>query len=37
MIKKKTKLDSYTLTIIEDGRVKVVFDLNRTLWNGGLT
>ena len=34
MIKKKTKLDSYTLTIIEDGRVKVVFDLNRPLWNG---
>lgn len=32
--KKKTKLDSYTLTIIEDGRVKVVFDLNRPLWNG---
>lgn len=31
--KKKTKLDSYTLTIIEDGRVKVVFDLNRPLWN----
>lgn len=32
--KKKTKLNSCTLTIIEDGRVKVVFDLNRPLWNG---
>lgn len=34
MIKKKPKLDRYTLTIIEGGKVKVVFDLNRPLWNG---
>lgn len=32
--KKKTKLDSCTLTIIENSRVKVVFDFNKPLWNG---
>lgn len=31
--KKKTKLDSCTLTIIENSRVKVVFDFNKPLWN----
>lgn len=32
--KKKNKLDSCTLTIIENSRVKVMFDFNKPLWNG---
>ena len=32
--KKKNKLDSCTLTIIENNKVKVAFDFNKPLWNG---